>query len=83
MEGSDIPSIPFYERCFWNLCVDWDGGGFLVSLLCGLKTPCIIFPSVLWGRPGRGLHALGEGGPLRGLIILYLKPVWFGPRVEF
>lgn len=25
-EGSDILSVPLYERCFWNLCVAWDQG---------------------------------------------------------
>lgn len=78
-EGSDIPSIPFYERCFWNLCgLGWEEGEFLISSLCGLKIPCIIFPSAL-GWTGEGLHVLGEGEPLRGPIVLYLKPVWFGP----
>lgn len=49
-------------------------GGFLMSLLCGLKTLCIIFPAVLWSELGKGVLLSREREPLGGLV-LYLKPV--------
>lgn len=45
-----------------------------MSLLCGLKTLCIIFPAVLWSELGMGVLLSREREPLGGLV-LYLKPV--------
>lgn len=49
-----------------------------MCLLWGLKTSCI-FPSVLWGGLEGGCMCWEKEGPLRGFIVLYLKPVHCGP----